>query len=107
MDFEKILQELKKSLISLFSEKFGEFSQESKKDIELFLNDSKDKLERWTSLLAQGKLTVEDFEWLVKSQKDLFQMKALQAAGISKISLGHFKNKVLNTIVSTIKTLIF
>ncbi|MDO6675420.1 hypothetical protein MK851_09990 [Tenacibaculum sp. 1B UA] len=107
MDFEKILQELKKSLISLFSDKFSEFSQESKKDIELFLNDSKDKLERWTSLLAQGKLTAEDFEWLVKSQKDLFQMKALQAAGISKISLGHFKNKVLNTIVSTIKTLIF
>ncbi|MCO7184562.1 hypothetical protein NH341_03940 [Tenacibaculum sp. XPcli2-G] len=107
MDFEKILQELKKSLISLFSDKFSEFSQESKKDIELFLNDSKDKLERWTSLLAQGKLTVEDFEWLVKSQKDLFQMKALQAVGISKISLGHFKNKVLNTIVSTIKTLIF
>lgn len=107
MDFEKILQELKKSLISLFNDKFSEFSQESKKDIELFLNDSKNKLERWTSLLAQGKLTVEDFEWLVKSQKDLFQMKALQAAGISKISLGHFKNKVLNTIVSTIKTLIF
>lgn len=107
MDFEKILQELKKSLVSLFNDKFSEFSQESKKDIELFLNDSKDKLERWTSLLAQGKLTAEDFEWLVKSQKDLFKMKTLQAAGISKISLGHFKNKVLNTIVSTIKTLIF
>ncbi|MEE4001687.1 hypothetical protein V1T75_15180 [Tenacibaculum sp. FZY0031] len=107
MDFDKILQELKKSLLSLFDDTFSEFSQESKKDIERFLNESKDKLERWTSLLAQGKLTVEDFEWLVKSQKDLFQMNALQAAGISKISLGHFKNKVINTIVNTIKTLIF
>ncbi|AZJ34136.1 hypothetical protein [Tenacibaculum singaporense] len=107
MDFDKILQELKKSLVSLFSEKFNEFSKESKKDIELFLNESKDKLERWTSLLAQGKLTVEDFEWLVESQKDLFKMKTLQAAGISKISLGHFKNKVVKTIVDTIKTLIF
>ncbi|CAM1349281.1 MULTISPECIES: hypothetical protein [Tenacibaculum] len=107
MDFEKILQELKKSLVSLFSEKFGEFSQESKKDIELFLNESKDKLERWTSLLAQGKLTLEDFEWLVESQKDLFKMKTLQAVGISKISLGHFKNKVVKTIVDTIKVLVF
>lgn len=107
MDFDKILQELKKSLVSLFSEKFGEFSKESKKDIELFLSESKDKLERWTSLLAQGKLTVEDFEWLVESQKDLFKMKTLQAAGISKISLGHFKNKVVKTIVDTIKALIF
>lgn len=107
MDFEKILQELKKSLVSLFSEKFGEFSQESKKDIELFLNESKDKLERWTSLLTQGKLTLEDFEWLVESQKDLFKMKTLQAVGISKISLGHFKNKVVKTIVDTIKVLVF
>ncbi|RLJ96876.1 hypothetical protein [Tenacibaculum discolor] len=107
MDFEKILQELKKSLVSLFSQKFGEFSQESKKDIELFLNESKDKLERWTSLLAQGKLTLEDFEWLVESQKDLFKMKTLQAVGISKISLGHFKNKVVKTIVDTIKVLVF
>lgn len=107
MDFDKILQELKKSLVSLFNDKFNEFSKESKKDIELFLSESKDKLERWTSLLAQGKLTVEDFEWLVESQKDLFKMKTLQAAGISKISLGHFKNKVVKTIVDTIKTLIF
>ena len=107
MDFDKILQELKKSLVSLFNDKFSEFSKESKKDIELFLSESKSKLERWTSLLAQGKLTVEDFEWLVKSQKDLFKMKTLQAAGISKISLGHFKNKVLKTIIDTIKVLVF
>ncbi|WP_417785920.1 hypothetical protein [Tenacibaculum sp.] len=107
MDFDKILQELKKSLVSLFNDKFSEFSKESKKDIELFLSESKNKLERWTSLLAQGKLTVEDFEWLVKSQKDLFKMKTLQAAGISKISLGHFKNKVVKTIIDTIKVLVF
>ncbi|MFT7899263.1 hypothetical protein VBY74_04690 [Tenacibaculum ascidiaceicola] len=107
MDFDKILQELKKSLVSLFNDKFSEFSKESKKDIELFLSESKSKLERWTSLLTQGKLTVEDFEWLVKSQKDLFKMKTLQAAGISKISLGHFKNKVVKTIIDTIKVLVF
>ena len=107
MDFDKILQELKKSLVSLFNDKFSEFSKESKEDIDRFLNASKEKLERWTSLLAQGKLTVEDFEWLVKSQKDLFKMKTLQAAGISKISLGHFKNKVVKTIVDTIKVLVF
>jgi len=107
MDFDKILQELKKSLVSLFNDKFSEFSKESKEDIDRFLNASKEKLERWTSLLAQGKLTVEDFEWLVKSQKDLFKMKTLQAAGISKISLGHFKNKVVKTIIDTIKVLVF
>ena len=107
MDFEKILQELKKSLTLVFNDKFSEFYKESKKDIELFLNESKDKLESWTSLLKQDKLTLDDFEWLVESQKDLFHLKALQAAGISKISLGHFKNKIVKTIIDTIKILIF
>ncbi|TDQ21970.1 hypothetical protein [Tenacibaculum caenipelagi] len=107
MDFEKILQELKKSLITLFNDKFSEFSQESKKDITAFLNESKDKLERWTTLLKQGKLTLDDFEWLMQSQKDLFHLKALQAVGVSKISLGHFKNKIIKTIVNTVKVLVF
>ena len=106
MDFEKILQELKKSLITLFNDKFSEFSQESKKDVTAFLNESKDKLERWTTLLKQGKLTLDDFEWLMQSQKDLFHLKALQTVGVSKISLGHFKNKIIKTIVNTVKVLV-
>jgi len=40
---------------------------------------------------------------LVKSQKDLLFMKALNKAGVSKISLGHFKNKVVKTIIDVIK----
>ena len=76
MDFDQILQELKKSLVDLFNNKYTNFTKESKKDIELFLDDSKDKLERWTILLKNQQLTLDDFEWLVKSQKDLFHLKA-------------------------------
>lgn len=107
MDFEIVLQELKKSLTTLFTSKFKDFPKETKKDIELFLEESKDKLERWTILLQEEKLTLEDFEWLIKSQKDLFHLKALQTAGISKISLGHFKNKIITTIIDTIKVIVF
>ncbi|WP_028888821.1 hypothetical protein [Tenacibaculum ovolyticum] len=107
MDFEKILQELKKSLFDLFKDKYTDFTSESKKDIEYFLNESKEKLQRWTVLLQEEKLTLDDYEWLIKSQKDLFHLKALETAGVSKISLGHFKNKVVKTIIDTIKVLIF
>lgn len=106
MDFDKILKELKTTLVTLFNDKY-ELTKESKKDIDAFLKESRDKLERWTILLKEQKLTIEDFEWLVKSQKDLFHLKALQIAGVSKISLGHFKNKIVKTIVDVIKTIIF
>lgn len=106
MDFEKVLKELKSSLVDLFGEKWSDLKGESKKDIEQFLNDSKAKLKRWTELLANGDISLEDYEWLLKSQKDLMLMQALHSAGVNKISLGHFKNKVIKTIVDVVKAVV-
>ncbi|MCB0742977.1 MAG: hypothetical protein KDC67_03670 [Ignavibacteriae bacterium] len=106
MDFEKLFKELKSSLVELFGEKWEDLKGESKKDIDQFLKDSKDKLKRWTELLTNGDISLDDYEWLLKSQKDLMLMQALHSAGVNKISLGHFKNKVIKTIVDVVKTVI-
>ncbi len=107
MDFEKVLNELKLALVKLFGEKWKDLKSESKKDIDQFLNQSREKLKRWTELLINGDIDLEDYEWLVKSQKDLMYMQALYSAGVHKISLGHFKNKVIKTIINVVKTLVF
>ena len=106
MDFEVVLKELRTSLISLFGEKWAGFKSESKKDIDQFLEDSKLKLKRWTVLLANGDIDIDDYEWLVKSQKDLMLMQALHSAGVHKISLGHFKNKVIKTVIDVVKVVV-
>lgn len=106
MDFEELLKEIKDALIKLFGEKWDDLKSESKKDINQFLEDSKVKLKRWTELLADGQLTLDDYQWLLESQKDLMVMKALYKAGVSKISLGHFKNKVIKTIIDVVKTVV-
>lgn len=106
MDFEEILKQLKKSLLQLLAEKYDEYKSESKKDIDDFLNSSKEKLERWTKLLLTGIISLEEFEWLLNSQKDMLALKTLQKAGISKISLGHMKNSIISTIVNVVKTVI-
>ncbi|WP_456437410.1 hypothetical protein [Psychroserpens sp.] len=106
MDFEALLKELKIGLVQLFGEKWEDLKGESKKDIDQFLNDSKDKLKRWTELLVNGDIDLEDYEWLVKSQKDLMLMQALNSAGVHKISLGHFKNKVIKTVIDVVKIVV-
>ena len=106
MDFEKLLKELKSSLVELFGDKWKDLKGESKKDINQFLEDSKVKLKRWTELLVNGDIDLEDYEWLIKSQKDLMLMQALHSAGVHKISLGHFKNKVIGTIIDVVKIVI-
>jgi len=106
MDFENILKELKDTLLTLVKDTFTDFKTEGKKDMLAFLKSSEEKLKRWTSLLETGDIAADDFEWLVKSQKDLLIMNSLYQTGISKIKLGHFKNKVIKTVVNTIFKLI-
>ena len=102
MDFNDIISELKDEITVLFKEKYGELEDEFKTDLALFLETSKTKLERWTLLLAAGNLTLDDYEWLVKSQKDLLALHALEKAGVSKISLGHFKNTLIKTLMEVV-----
>jgi len=101
MDFKDLLKELKGNLLNLMGTKFDDLKDESKKDVQDFLKASKDKLERWTTLLTEGKITIEDYKWLVESQKDLVVLKGLYAAGVSKIKLGHLKNSILDTVIET------
>lgn len=106
MDIDKIFNQLKEELLGIFNNSFKDLKGEAKKDLEEFLAQSEEKLRRWTLLLASGDITQDEFAWLVKSQKDLMLFHTLYATGVSKIKLGHFKNKVIKTIISTIIALI-
>jgi len=102
MDFEELLKLIKEELIRVLGESYAEYKEEAKEDIDAFLESSKVKLERWTNLLVSTELTVKDYEWLVKSQKDILVLEALYAAGASKRRLGHLKNKIIKTVVETV-----
>ncbi|VXC25674.1 conserved hypothetical protein [Flavobacterium sp. 9AF] len=104
MDIEKLIKDLKEALLSLLGEKYKEFKPEVQKDITHFLKESEEKLKRWILLLAEGSITKEELEWLLKSQKDIIALKALQTAGISKIRLNNIKNTIIKTIFDIVVT---
>ena len=107
MDVKDILKEIKGNLLTLVGGKFEDLKSETKKDVQDFLNASKEKLERWTLFLANGSITPDEYKWLVESQKDLVVLKGLYAAGVSKIKLGHLKNTILDTVVNTALGMVF
>lgn len=102
MDIDKLLKELKQELVKLLGDKHKEFKPEIQKDINDFLEKSREKLERWSILLATATLTEEEFSWLLKSQQDLITLKALQGAGLSKIRINNIKNTILQTVFKTV-----
>ncbi|WP_395053205.1 hypothetical protein [Flavobacterium sp.] len=101
MNIEKLLAEIKAQLLELLKENYKDFVPQLENDITNFLKQSKVKLERWTLLLVDKSLTQDDFEWLVKSQKNLLVLEALQTAGLSKIKLNNLKNSIIKVIINT------
>ncbi len=102
MDIEKLMKDLKEALLTLLGNKYKEFKPEIQNDVTTFLKESEEKLKRWILLLAEGSLTKEEFEWLLKSQKDIVALKALQTVGISKIRINNIKNSIIKTIVDIV-----
>ena len=106
INFPDILNQLKTDLINLAQSTLKNYVNDANSDAQNLLNSMKAKLETWTQLLADGKLTTEDFEWLVYSQKDLVAMDALKEAGLAEIRVDQFKASVINLIVDTIFSII-
>ena len=79
-----------------------EYVSEAKKDGQALVNAAKDNIIRWTTLLAEGKLTTEDFEWLMFRQKDLVLMSALQQAGLAQIRIEGFKQGVIGIVIDSV-----
>lgn len=102
MDIDKLLEDLRKNLITVLGDKYKEFKPEIQKDVNVFLENSKEKLLRWSILLIENSITEDEFAWLLKSQQDLVTLKALQGAGLSKIKLNNIKNTIFKTVLQTI-----
>lgn len=106
MDFITLFKELKQEIITEAKAQFGNQGSAIVADIEDYLALSKEKLKKWTLLFTEGKIDQDELKWLLQSQKDILVLKTLQNVGISKISLGHFKNKIVKTVFSKILLLV-
>lgn len=106
MNTDQLIEEVKIKLKTIISSSYKDNKYEIEKDLNAFLETSKDKLERWIILFASGNLTEEELEWLLKSQLDLVALQALQTTGISKIKLNTIKNNIIKMIFKIIMEMI-
>ncbi|MBS7233634.1 hypothetical protein KHA90_21705 [Flavobacterium psychroterrae] len=106
MNNDQLIEELKSKLKTILTKSYKDIKPELEKDLNTFLETSREKLERWIFLLSTGDITEEELEWLLKSQLDLVALQALQTTGISKIKLNSLKNNILKIIFKIILELI-
>jgi len=86
---------------SFAEEKWNELKEDAVEDGKKFLTDVKDDVQRWISLLAEGKLTSDDLGWLIKGKRDLAELLFLKQKGLAQPDLDKFFEGLLETILST------
>ncbi|KAA2238433.1 hypothetical protein F0L74_19590 [Chitinophaga agrisoli] len=101
-DFAQIFNQLIEQVTTLAKNTVKDYTDAAVTDGKQFLQESQEKLQRWTTLLANHQLTTQDFTWLVQSQKDLAQMEALKQAGLAMARIDAFKASMLTLIIDTV-----
>ncbi len=95
--FEGGLEELARNTV-------GDAVEQARADSRAFLERSRESLRRWGDALAQGTISKDDFEFLVRGQKDLAQMHALKAVGLAVTKIERFRTGLLSLIVNSVFT---
>ena len=86
---------------SFAADKWNELKQDAVEDSKKFLTEVKDDVQRWISLLAEGKLTIDDLGWLIKGKREVAELLFLKQKGLAKPDLDKFFEGLLETIIST------
>lgn len=100
-NFDEFLQRVTGGITDLAKTMISDFKDQAIDDAKSFLEGTKEDIQRWITLLAKGDLTKEEFEFLVKSKKDLFNLHALTQAGVVLITIQKFRDAVIDLVINT------
>jgi hypothetical protein len=101
-----VLDGLKLEAVDLAKDTFKDFTATAKRDVDDFLNESREQLERWTTLLVEKQLTKEEYEMLVRSLKTSAKMEGLLQKGVTKARTERFLRKLLVLVIDKAFTLL-
>src|SRR3974377_634944 len=99
--FNDFWDELKKEIADFAEKNWNSVRDGAIADGNAFADKAKVDLQRWTELFALGKLTKDEFDWLVRSKKDLAELVALKQAGLAQVALDRFLNGLINVVVTS------
>jgi len=93
------VDDLMKEITDFLKGEVSDHLEQAKADAQAFVDASKDKLKKWFEELASEQLTKSEFEFLVKSQRDLAEMNALTQIGLAKARIDRIVNGIIQTVI--------
>src|SRR5881396_752367 len=100
-DFNKVFDNIKDQVGAEAKTDLKEFSNQGKQDAQAFLDQSRDRLEKWMQLLADKQIDQDEFAWLVEAQ-----MAALRKANAGSMQIEKFRDSVFQITINAAATAI-
>lgn len=102
MNFDSFLNALRTELTQVAREYGEEYVNDIVTSGTNFALSMRETLIRRSEQLANGQLTPEEFEWLLKSDNDLIEMKALKKKGLTVVQLNRIQDAVVGSLVRVV-----
>ena len=100
INFDQFFETLKAGVVEIAKNEAADYLQQATDDGQQFLNDSKDKLIKWTNMRKNGDLDKDEFASLVRGQKDLAAMHALKQAGMAAVRIDRIRVAVIDLVIT-------
>ena len=97
-DFNNFLVDVEKGIASLIENSFNEFRNQAIAAGKEFIEDSKDDIKVWTEQLADGQLSKEDFEWLMRSKETSAKLIILKHIGLTKAQVDKLTTGIIDVV---------
>lgn len=102
IDFNQFLNTLKSDLADIGKELGQDYIDDIVSDGTDFAIRRKENLERRALLLKEGKLTKEEFKWLLQSDKNLIEMKAIKKHGLAVVQMNKLQNAIISSVYGSL-----
>lgn len=106
LDFETLFKSLKTEVVSFAKNTLEESFKEAKADGIDALNGMKTNVKKWSLQVTNKEMSIDDFKFLMETQKEEMEMVALKEAGLKEIELDKFKNGIVGIVVNKISGLV-
>ncbi len=99
VDFDRFLKIVKTDL-GIVAENLGlEYAKEVVEEGTDFARRFQDRLERRITQLTTGELSKDEFEWLMKSEKNLLELKSIEKKGLAVVQLNEIRGAIIDTLI--------
>lgn len=105
-DIDTLWKILKAELLDMVAGTGEEMARALLADGRAFLDDTREDLQRWLNLLEEGRISRDEFEYLVGARKDLLQMEALKQLGLARARIDELRRAVIDAVAGAAVRLI-